>query len=190
MRFEAIDRSSSLRATARSELFLQDVRIPGDHVLEGVGLGPALAALTEARYAIAWGGVGAARTCYETALAHARAREQFGKPIGAFRLTQQKLVGMAASINTGYLLALHLGRLKEQGRMRPDQASLGKLVNARTALDAARTARSIQGGDGVTFETPVIRHLANLGSVVTYEGSEEIQTLIVGAAITGHRAFS
>lgn len=190
MRFVPIDNAWSIRAAARSELFLEGVRVPGESVLGGTGLGPALAGLTEARYAIAWGGVGAARACYGSALGHARTREQFGRPLAAFQLSQRKLVEMAAGINVGYLLALHLGRLKEQGRMKPEHASMGKLINARMALRTARSARSILGGDGVTFDHPVIRHLANLESVVTYEGSEEVQTLIVGAAITGERAFT
>jgi glutaryl-CoA dehydrogenase len=133
--------------------------------------------------------VGAARACFDAALRHARQRVQFGKPIGAFQLVQRKLVEMSLQLNTGMLLAVHIGRMKDAGQVRPEQISMGKLSNARLALDIARQARTILAGDGVTADFSVMRHMANLESVITYEGTEEIQTLVVGAALTGLRAF-
>jgi glutaryl-CoA dehydrogenase len=188
--FSSIDRSYSLRAAARSELTLEDARLPEGAVLpEVTGLRGPLTCLNEARYGIVWGAVGAGRACFESALEHAKNRVQFGKPIGGFQLTQRKLAEMALRLNTGALLAVHLGRMKDEGRARAEQISMGKLNNARAALDVAREARTILGGNGVTADYPVMRHMANLESVITYEGTEEVHMLVIGAALTGLRAF-
>jgi glutaryl-CoA dehydrogenase len=188
--FSSIDRSYSLRAAARSELTLEDARLPEEAVLpEVTGLRGPLTCLNEARYGIVWGAVGAGRACFESALDHAKNRVQFGKPIGGFQLTQRKLAEMALRLNTGALLAVHLGRMKDEGRARAEQISMGKLNNARAALDVAREARTILGGNGVTADYPVMRHMANLESVITYEGTEEVHMLVIGAALTGLRAF-
>jgi glutaryl-CoA dehydrogenase len=188
--FSSIDRSYSLRAAARSELTLEDARLPEDAVLpEVTGLRGPLTCLNEARYGIVWGAVGAGRACFESALDHAKNRVQFGKPIGGFQLTQRKLAEMALRLNTGALLAVHLGRMKDEGRARAEQISMGKLNNARAALDVAREARTILGGNGVTADYPVMRHMANLESVITYEGTEEVHMLVIGASLTGLRAF-
>ena len=188
--FSSIDRSYSLRAAARSELTLEEARLPEAAVLpEVTGLRGPLTCLNEARYGIVWGAVGAGRACFESALEHARTRVQFGRPIGGFQLTQRKLAEMALRLNTGALLAVHLGRMKDEGRARAEQISMGKLNNARAALDVAREARTILGGNGVTADYPVMRHMANLESVITYEGTEEVHTLVIGAALTGLRAF-
>lgn len=188
--FSSIDRSYSLRAAARSELTLDEARLPGGAVLpEVTGLRGPLTCLNEARYGIVWGAIGAGRACFESALDHAKTRVQFGKPIGGFQLTQRKLAEMALRLNTGALLAVHLGRMKDEGRARAEQISMGKLNNARAALDVAREARTILGGDGVTADYPVMRHMANLESVITYEGTEEVHMLVIGAALTGLRAF-
>jgi glutaryl-CoA dehydrogenase len=188
--FAPIDNARSLRAAPRSELMLESARLPSEAVLPGVvGLRGPLTCLNEARYGIVWGAVGAGRACFDAALRHARQRVQFGKPIGAFQLIQRKLVEMSLQLNAGTLLAVHIGRMKDAGRVRPEQISMGKLSNARLALDIARQARTILAGDGVTADFPVMRHMANLESVITYEGTEEIQTLVVGAALTGLRAF-
>ena len=153
------------------------------------GLRGPLSCLSEARYGILWGVTGAARTCFETAADYARTREQFGRKIGAFQLTQRKLAWMLADLQRAQLLALHLGRLKEAGKITPEQVSLGKLSNVRTAIDIARQARTILGANGVTLEYPVIRHANNLESVLTYEGTSEVHTLILGQALTGLDAF-
>ena len=188
--FRSLDNAWSLRAAARSELLLHDVRLPADAVLPGVeGIKGPLSCLTEARFGIAWGTVGAARACYEAALNHSKTRVQFGKPIGAFQLVQRKLVEMAIDLNAASLLAIQLGRLKDDDEATFEQVSMVKLSNARTALAVAREARSVLGATGITFDAPVIRHMNNLESVITYEGTEEIHTLIVGAALTGLRAF-
>jgi glutaryl-CoA dehydrogenase len=188
--FSSIDRSYSLRAAARSELTLEGARLPEGAVLpEVTGLRGPLTCLNEARYGIVWGALGAGRACFESALEHAKSRVQFGKPIGGFQLTQRKLAEMALRLNTGALLAVHLGRMKDEGRARAEQISLGKLNNARAALDVAREARTILGGNGVTADYPVMRHMANLESVITYEGTEEVHMLVIGAALTGLRAF-
>jgi glutaryl-CoA dehydrogenase len=181
----------SLRASVTSELVLDDVRLPGDAVLPGVGgmKGP-LACLNEARFGILFGAVGAARACYEAALAYATEREQFGAPIGSYQLTQRKLVEMMIQVNRGFLLALHIGRMKDAGTVSAEHISFGKLDNVRMALDVARTARSVLGANGITLEYPVIRHMNNLESVFTYEGTNEIHTLILGQSITGMSAFS
>jgi glutaryl-CoA dehydrogenase len=148
-----------------------------------------LSCLNEARYGIVWGAMGAARACFETALSYAGERVQWGRPIAGFQLTQQKLADMALELNKGMLLALHLARMKDKGTLRPEHVSMGKLNNVREALDIARTARGILGANGITLEYPVIRHMNNLESVYTYEGTNEIHTLIIGQALTGHRAF-
>ena len=166
-----IERKLSLRASVTSELILDDVRLPGDAVLPGVrGMKGPLSCLNEARYGIVWGSMGAARACVETAVDYAKSRVQFGKPIGGFQLTQRRLVDMAVELNKGLLLALHLGRMKDEGRAAPEHVSFGKLNNVREALDICRESRGILGANGVTLEYPVIRHMNNLESVITYEG--------------------
>ncbi|MCI0634728.1 MAG: acyl-CoA dehydrogenase family protein [Actinobacteria bacterium] len=185
-----VKRKLSLRASVTSELVLDEVRLPGDAVLPDVtGMKGPLSCLTEARFGIVWGAMGAARACFETALEYATTRVQWGKPIGGFQLTQRKLADMAVELNKGTLLALHLGRMKDDERLLPQHVSMGKLNNVREALRIAREARSVLGASGVTLEYPVIRHMNNLESVLTYEGTNEIHTLIVGEALTGLRAF-
>ncbi len=186
-----IHRKLSLRASVTSELVLQDCRLPAEAVLpQARGLGGPLGCLNEARYGIVWGAMGAARACYETALDYAKTRVQFDRPIGGFQLTQEKLVNMLLELNKGTLLALHLGRMKDQGRLAPSQVSFGKLNNVREALAIAREARTVLGANGVTLEYPVIRHMNNLESVLTYEGTSEMHTLVVGKEITGLDAFT
>jgi glutaryl-CoA dehydrogenase len=181
----------SLRASVTSELVLDECRLPAAAVLPGArGLRGPLSCLTEARFGIVWGSMGAARACFQSALEYATSREQFGRPIGGFQLTQRKLADMLVELSKGTLLALHLGRLKEQGALTPEQVSLGKLNNVREALEICRTARTILGANGVTLEYPVIRHANNLESVLTYEGTSEIHTLVLGQALTGLPAFS
>jgi glutaryl-CoA dehydrogenase len=171
-------------------LVLDDVRLPEDAVLPEVrGLRGPLSVLSEARFGIVWGAMGAARSCFESALDYSRTREQFGKPIGSFQLTQQKLADMLLELNKGVLLALHLGRMKDEGRLRPEHVSVGKLNNVREALAIAREARTILGANGITLEYPVIRHMNNLESVLTYEGTSEIHMLVLGQALTGLDAF-
>ena len=185
-----IHKKLSLRASITSELHLDDVRLPADAVLPGVtGLKGPLSCLTEARFGIAWGATGAARTCLESAVEYARTREQFGRPIGAFQLTQAKLSWMAADLYRSQLLALHLGRLKEAGELTPVQVSVGKMTCVRSALDIARQARTVLGASGVTLEYPPIRHASNLEAVLTYEGTEEIHVLAIGQALTGISAY-
>ena len=185
-----IHRKLSLRASVTSELVMDDVRLPGGLALPGVvGMKGPLSCLTEARYGIVWGAMGAARSCFETALEYAKQRVQWGRPIAGFQLTQEKLANIALEINKGMLLALHLGRMKDEGRLLPQQVSLGKLNNVREALGIAREARGILGASGITLEYPVVRHMNNLESVYTYEGTNEIHTLIVGEALTGLRAY-
>jgi len=185
-----IARKLSLRASVTSELVLDDVRLAKEAVLPEVrGMRGPLSVLSEARYGIVWGAMGAARACFETALEYSKTREQFGKPIGSFQLTQQKLANMLLELNKGVLLALHLGRMKDEGRLRPEQVSVGKLNNVREALAIAREARTILGANGITLEYPVIRHMNNLESVLTYEGTSEVHTLVLGQALTGLDAF-
>ncbi|HKF16260.1 MAG TPA: acyl-CoA dehydrogenase family protein [Candidatus Dormibacteraeota bacterium] len=185
-----IHRKISLRASVTSELILEDVVLPESAVLPGVtGLRGPLSCLNEARYGIVWGAMGAARACYEAALEYARTRVQFGRPIAAFQLTQRKLVEMLLEISKGTLLALHLGRMKDEGRLAAQHISVGKLNNVRAALEIAREARSVLGANGITLEYPVIRHMNNLESVFTYEGTNEIHTLAIGEAITGIAAY-
>jgi glutaryl-CoA dehydrogenase len=180
----------SMRASVQCDLFLEDVRLPGAAVLPGAeGLKGPFSCLNEARYGIVWGSMGAARSCFECALEYAKRREQFGKPIASFQLTQEKLVNMLVEIEKGTLLALHLGRKKDEGTLRPEQISLGKLNNVREAIGIAREARTILGGNGITLDYPVMRHMNNLESVRTYEGTDEIHTLVLGNAITGIPAF-
>jgi glutaryl-CoA dehydrogenase len=143
-----------------------------------------------ARYGIVWGVMGAARSCLETALEYSKTRIQFDRPIASFQLTQKKLVDMALELNKGTLLAYHLGRMKEGGTLRPEQVSVGKLNNTREAIAIARTSRGILGANGITLEYPIMRHMTNLESVLTYEGTEEIHTLVIGAELTGIRAFT
>lgn len=186
-----IKHKMSLRASITSELVLDGVRLPGSAMLPGArGLRGPLSCLNEARFGIVWGSLGAARSSYECALDYALQRIQFGRPIAGFQLTQQKLVNMALELNKGALLALHLGRLKDVGTLRPEQVSLGKLNNVREALEICRAARTILGANGISLEYPVIRHMNNLESVLTYEGTVEMHTLIVGQAITGQAAFA
>ena len=185
-----IHKKLSLRASVTSELHFDDVRLHASAVLPGVrGLKGPLSCLSEARFGILWGVTGAARACFESAADYARTREQFGQKIGGFQLTQRKLAWMLADLQRAQLLALHLGRLKEAGTITPEQVSLGKMSNVRSAIDIAREARTILGANGVTLEYPVIRHANNLESVLTYEGTEEIHTLALGQAITGISAY-
>jgi glutaryl-CoA dehydrogenase len=185
-----VHRKLSLRASVTSELVLDEVRLPSDAVLPGVtGLKGPLSCLSEARFGIVWGSMGAARACFESALAYSTTRVQWGKPIGGFQLTQRKLADMVVELNKGTLLALHLGRMKDEGRLAPQHVSLGKLNNVREALEIAREARTILGASGITLEYPVIRHMNNLESVLTYEGTSEIHTLVLGEALTGLRAY-
>jgi len=185
-----IHRKLSLRASVTSELLLDDVRLPAAALLpEATSLRGPLSCLNEARYGILWGAVGAARACFEAALDYSLDRRQFDRPIASFQIQQQKLATMALEVNRASLLAMHLGRLKDAGRLRPEQVSMGKLGNVNAALEVARSARQVLGANGVTLEYPVIRHMNNLESVVTYEGTADIHALVVGAALTGIDAF-
>jgi glutaryl-CoA dehydrogenase len=186
-----IKKKASLRASVTSELAFDDMRVPDAFVLPEVASmrGP-LSCLNEARFGIAFGAMGSARDCYETALRYSKEREQFDRPIGTFQLTQKKLVEMMVAVQRGTLVALHLGRRKDEGKLTPEQVSFGKFDNVRNALEVARTARSILGGNGITLEYPVFRHMANLETVYTYEGTNEIHTLVMGQAITGLNAFT
>jgi glutaryl-CoA dehydrogenase len=180
----------SLRASVTSELALQDCRVPAEALLPGVrGLRGPLSCLNEARFGICFGAVGAAMACYEAALQYSRVREQWGRPIGGFQLTQAKLVDALQGITQGQLLAYQLGRLKDAGRLRPQQVSLGKRANCAMALDVARSMRGVLGGNGISLEHPVFRHMVNLEAVATYEGTHEIYTLVVGQDVTGLSAF-
>ncbi|GGQ28065.1 glutaryl-CoA dehydrogenase [Actinomadura coerulea] len=185
-----IHRKLSLRASVTSELMLDGVRLPESAMLPGVkGLKGPLGCLAEARYGILWGAVGAGRSCYEAAVDYAKTREQFGKPIGSFQLTQEKLAWMEVALGQAGLVALHIGRLKDEGNVTPQQVSFGKLANVRAALDVAREARTVLGANGITLEYPVIRHMNNLESVLTYEGTQEVHLLTLGKAVTGLDAF-
>jgi glutaryl-CoA dehydrogenase len=186
-----IHRKLSLRASVTSELHFDSVRLPEAAMLPGVsGLRGPLSCLNEARYGIVWGAMGAARACFEAAVDYSKARLMFDRPIARFQLTQAKLATMATSLVQGRLIAHRLGTLKDAGRLQPVQVSLGKRANVRAALDVAREARTILGANGITLEYPVMRHMSNLESVLTYEGTEEVHTLILGKAITGEDAFS
>jgi glutaryl-CoA dehydrogenase len=185
-----IHQKLSLRASVTSELVLDDVRLPESLRLpEVTSMRGPLSCLNEARYGILWGAIGAGRACYETALEYAKERKQFDTPIAGFQLTQRKLVEMLVRVNKGTLLALHLGRMKDEGRLSSTQVSFGKMDNVREALWVAREARSVLGANGITLEYPVIRHMNNLESVYTYEGTNEIHQLVLGQAITGISAF-
>jgi glutaryl-CoA dehydrogenase len=180
----------SMRASIQCDIALDGVRVTADAMLPGArGLSGPFACLNEARYGIVWGAMGAARSCLEAAISRATSREVFGRPIGANQLIQAKLADMTVEYEKGMLLALHLGRLKDRGVLTPVQISVGKLNSVREALDIAREARAILGGDGVTSEFPVMRHLANLESVRSYEGTDEIHQLVIGRALTGLNAF-
>ena len=185
-----IHRKLSLRASVTSELVLEDVRVPEENLLPGANSlrGP-LSCLDEARYGIVWGAVGAGRACFEAALEYAKERIVFDKPISSYQLTQEKLAEMALEVNRGTLVALHIGRMKDRGTLRPEHVSLGKMGNVRGALEVCRSARTVLGGNGITLEYPVIRHMNNLESVLTYEGTHEVHTLVVGGAVTGTSAF-
>ena len=185
-----IHQKLSLRASVTSELILDDVRLPAEAQLpEAAGLRAPLSCLSEARFGIVFGSVGAARSCYEAALEYSVTREQFGKPIGGFQLVQAKLAQMLVAVNQGLLLALHLGRMKDGGTLRPEHVSFGKLANVNAALEVAREARQVLGANGITLEYPVIRHMNNLESVVTYEGTADVHTLVLGQALTGLAAY-
>jgi glutaryl-CoA dehydrogenase len=185
-----IHRKLSLRASVTAELVFSDCRLPVDAMLPNVrGLRGPLSCLNEARYGILWGAMGAARSCFESALEYAKNRVQFGRPIAGFQLTQQKLVDMSLELDKGLLLALRIGRLKDAGKLRPEQVSVGKLNNVREALAIARNARTILGANGISLEYPVMRHMNNLESVLTYEGTSEIHTLVLGEALTGIPAY-
>ncbi|PKW06865.1 glutaryl-CoA dehydrogenase [Streptomyces sp. 1222.5] len=180
----------SLRASVTSELVLDDVRLPATAVLpEVTGLRGPLSCLSHARYGIVWGAMGAARSSFEAAVEYAKTREQFGRPIGGFQLTQAKLADMAVELHKGILLAHHLGRRMDAGRLRPEQVSFGKLNNVREAIEICRTARTILGANGISLEYPVMRHATNLESVLTYEGTVEMHQLVLGKALTGLDAF-
>ncbi|MFE4331192.1 acyl-CoA dehydrogenase family protein [Streptomyces sp. NPDC056831] len=180
----------SLRASVTSELVLDEVRLPADAVLPGVtGLRGPLSCLSHARYGIVWGAMGAARASFESALDYAKTREQFGRPIGGFQLTQAKFADMAVELHKGILLAHHLGRRMDAGRLRPEQVSFGKLNNVREAIEICRTSRTILGANGISLEYPVMRHATNLESVLTYEGTVEMHQLVLGKALTGLDAF-
>jgi glutaryl-CoA dehydrogenase len=186
----SIGSKMSLRASVTSELVLDEVRLPASAELPGAaGLSGPLSCLNEARFGIVFGALGAARDCLHTALDYAETREQFSKPIAGFQLTQEKLATMTLEYGKGLLLAIHLGRTKDAGTLAPYQVSAGKLNNVREALNIARTARTILGANGITAEYPVMRHANNLESVLTYEGTSEMHTLIIGQALTGHAAF-
>jgi glutaryl-CoA dehydrogenase len=185
-----IKRKLSLRASVTSELVLEDVRLPADAVLpEARGLAGPLGCLNEARFGIVFGAVGAALDCLETALSYAADREVFDRPLSSYQLTQQKLADMTLEAGKGMLLAVHLGRLKDAGTLTSDQISVGKLNNVREAIAIARECRPILGANGITLEYPVIRHANNLESVLTYEGTSEVHSLVIGRALTGHSAF-
>lgn len=186
-----IEPKLGMRASIQCDITLTGVRLPGATVLPGVtGLKGPFTSLNEARYGIIWGSMGAARDAYEDALAYALDRQQFGAPLAAFQLIQQKLVEMVLELQKGMLVALHTGRLKDAGRLRPEQLSFGKLANVRTAIDICRQARTILGGNGITLDHSALRHAINLEAVRTYEGTDEIHTLIMGRAITGIPAFA
>ena len=180
----------SLRASITSELVLDEVRVPRENMLPNVvGLKGPFSCLNQARYGIAWGALGAAMACYETALEYAKLRRQFDRPLAGFQLVQQKLVHMVTEITKGQLLAYRLGQLKDQQKVTPEQISMAKRNNVGQALEIARLARDILGANGIVNEYPVIRHMLNLESVNTYEGTYDMHTLIVGRDITGEDAF-
>jgi glutaryl-CoA dehydrogenase len=186
-----ITKKLSLRASVTSELVLENVHLPDDAVLpEATGLRGPLSCLNEARFGIVFGVLGAARDCLETAIDYAISREVFDRPLASRQLTQAKLADMTLELQKGFLLALHLGRLKDDHRLAPQQVSLGKLNNVREALAIARECRSILGASGITLEYPALRHANNLESVLTYEGTSEVHQLVIGQALTGENAFT
>jgi glutaryl-CoA dehydrogenase len=181
----------SLRASVTSELVFQDVELPEENLLPNVsGLKGPLGCLTQARYGISWGAVGAAMACYESSVSYAKSRVQFGKPIGGFQITQQKLAEMLTEITKAQLLCLRLGQLKNENKMRPEQVSLAKRNNVAMALEIARNARDLHGANGILGEYPIMRHMMNLESVKTYEGTHDIHTLVLGQDITGLAAYT
>ena len=187
---QEITRKMSLRASVTAELLFTDVRVPdANRLAEVTSLRGPLSSLDEARYGIVWGAVGAARSCFEAALEYAGTRQVFGKPVASYQIQQQKLAEMALKVNRAHLLAVHIGRLKDQGLLRPEHVSMGKLGNVNDALDVARTARQVLGANGISLEYPVIRHMVNLESVVTYEGTADVHALVIGNALTGLSAF-
>ena len=186
----------SLRASTTGEIVLDGVRLPADAMMpgsddltKGTGIKAPLSSLSEARYGILWGAVGAARSAWDAARRYSMQRTQFGRPLAGFQLTQAKLADMAVELQKANLLAYHLGRLKDSVGLRPDQVSFGKLNNTREAIEICRTARTILGGNGISLEYPVIRHMVNLESVLTYEGTPEMHQLVLGQALTGENAF-
>ena len=180
----------SLRASDTSQLFFEDCLIPIENLLPGSGgLKSPLLCLTQARYGIAWGAMGAAMSCFDTALKYSKERVQFGRPLAGFQLTQKKLAEMATEISKAQLLCLHLGRMKDAGTLRPVHVSMGKMNNVAMALECARTSRGILGANGITGEYPIMRHMCNLESVYTYEGTHEVHTLVLGQHLTGENAF-
>jgi glutaryl-CoA dehydrogenase len=186
-----ITKKLSLRASVTSELVLENVHLPRDAVLpEATGLRGPLSCLNEARFGIIFGVLGAARDCLETTIDYAVSREVFDRPLASLQLTQAKLADMTLELQKGFLLALHLGRLKDDHRLGPQQVSLGKLNNVREALAIARECRTILGASGITLEYPVLRHANNLESVLTYEGTSEVHQLVIGQALTGENAFT
>ena len=187
---QVIKKKLSLRASVTSELLFTDVRLPASALLpEATSLRAPLSCLNEARYGIVWGSVGAARSCFEAALKYAGDRQVFGKPVSSYQIQQQKLAHMALATNRSFLMALHLGRMKDEGKLLPEHVSMGKLGNVNDALEVARTARQILGANGISLEYPVIRHMVNLESVVTYEGTADVHSLVIGGALTGIQAF-
>jgi glutaryl-CoA dehydrogenase len=187
---QEVHHKMSLRASVTSELLLDDVRLPDSAMLPlARSLAGPLSCLNEARYGIVWGAAGAARACFESALSYSKERVQFDRPIASFQIQQLKLATMALEVNRATLLALHLGRLKDSHRLHPAHVSMGKLANVNAALDVARTARQVLGANGITLEYPVIRHMNNLESVVTYEGTADVHALVIGAELTGIQAF-
>jgi glutaryl-CoA dehydrogenase len=186
-----IHHKMSLRASETGELVFDNCRLPGDAMLpEARGLRGPLSCLNEARFGILFGALGAGRATFTAAVDYVGSRTQFGKPLAAFQLTQQKIAEMTVKLGAGTTLAMHLGRLKDADRLTSDQVSIGKLANVRAALDVTRTARTMLGANGISLEYPVIRHMVNLESVMTYEGTEEIHALAIGRAITGISAFA
>ena len=185
-----IERKLSMRASVTAELSFDDVRLPGAAVFpDVVGLKGPLSVLNEARFGIIWGAVGAARACYQEALDYTGGRTQFGKPVAGFQLSQRKLADMVVAVNQASMTAVQLGRLKDAGRLEPAQVSFGKYANVRAAIEVARSARTMLGGAGITLDHSVMRHMNNLETVLTYEGTEEMHLLTIGAAVTGINAF-
>jgi alkylation response protein AidB-like acyl-CoA dehydrogenase len=184
-----IDGKLSMRASSTGQVELSNVWVPEENVLTVEGMKGPLSCLNQARYGIAWGAVGAARNCFEAAREYALDREQFGQPIAGFQLQQEKLAEMATQITTGQLLAHRLADLKSRGDLRPQQVSMAKRSNVRMAREVARTAREMLGGNGITTDYPPMRHLANMETVYTYEGTHDIHSLILGEDLTGLAAF-